>query len=77
MPADTYSVFHVQMCFNQQTPRLMKPGGSMPADTYSVFHVQLCFNQHTPWLMKPGGSMPHSQEVSNNLYPEPKQSNSS
>ena len=34
-------------------------------------------NQLTPWLMGPGGLMPHSQGLSNNLYPEPYQSNSS
>ena len=27
--------------------------------------------------MEPGGSMPHSQGLSNNLYPEPNQPNSS
>ena len=31
----------------------------------------------TPWLMEPGGSMPHSKRLSNNLYPEANQSNSS
>jgi hypothetical protein len=30
----------------------------------------------TPWLMEPGGSMPHSQQPSNNPYPEPNQTNS-
>ena len=30
----------------------------------------------TPWLMEPGGSMLHSQELSNNSYPELNQSNS-
>ena len=29
----------------------------------------------TPWLMEPGGSMPHSQELSNNPFPEPNQPN--
>ena len=30
----------------------------------------------TPCLMEPGGSIPHSQGLSNNSYPVPKQSNS-
>ena len=29
----------------------------------------------TPWLKEPRGSTPHSQELSNNPYPEPNQPN--
>ena len=40
-------------------------------DTAKNIYNEELTNELTPWLMEPGGSMPHSQELSNNSYPEP------
>ena len=48
----------------------------LPLDEELLIRLGLS-TQLTPWFMKLRGSMSHSQELSNNPYPEPNQPNSS
>jgi hypothetical protein len=43
---------------------------------FTIIILMLSAGGNIPWLMEPGGSMPHSQDLSNNPYPEPNQPNS-
>ena len=54
----------------------MKPSHDVKHEN-NIHPISVYFIKVTPWLMEPGGPMPHSQDLSNNPYPETNPSNSS